>query len=298
MKNRVRYTQNDVVKEQFYKMPKFLFREDFKDLSNNARVLYCHLKDRHSLSMENKWINKNKEVYLIYTREDMADMLGCSLPTIRKAVKQLKNHGLIEEERMGINKANRIYLTAINLENTGQKESFTPDSNNVSVLNEKMFLSGVKDIYGLDGKFFSGNKTDINKTDVINQSINQYMKDSTDLRENAREMVSEQIDYIALRDMYPYNNVIDDILEIMTDVMNSNKETIRVNQEEKPVEVVKSMFKKLDFNHIQYVLSCFESQVVKANNVRAYLITSLYNAPMTINAYYKNLVNHDMANNW
>ncbi len=71
MNNRIRYTVNDIENSQFYQMPKFLFRGEFKDLSNNARVLYCHLKDRHKLSMKNKWINKDNEVYLIYTREDM-----------------------------------------------------------------------------------------------------------------------------------------------------------------------------------------------------------------------------------
>lgn len=57
----------------------------------------------------------------------MADMIGVSQPTLRKAIEQLKQFGLMEEERMGLNQANRIYLTAIDLENSGLKESFSPE---------------------------------------------------------------------------------------------------------------------------------------------------------------------------
>ncbi|MGL6009163.1 MAG: replication initiator protein A, partial [Culicoidibacterales bacterium] len=38
--------------EQFYKMPKWLFSDKFKKLSNDARVAYVLLKDRHSLSLK------------------------------------------------------------------------------------------------------------------------------------------------------------------------------------------------------------------------------------------------------
>ena len=58
-----------------YQMPKFLFEGEFKALSNNARVLYTLLRDRHDLSLQNHWVNENNEVFLIYSREEMADML-------------------------------------------------------------------------------------------------------------------------------------------------------------------------------------------------------------------------------
>ena len=101
--NYTRYTVNDVAKGRFYQMPKFLFvGEVKKGLSNDAKVLYSLLKDRHELSIRNNWVNERHEVFLIYTREDMADMLGCSQPTLRKSIKQLQSCGLMEEERMVI----------------------------------------------------------------------------------------------------------------------------------------------------------------------------------------------------
>lgn len=81
-----RYTTADVAKGRFYQRPKVLFGGELKQgLSNDAKVLYSLLKDRHELCLQNNWVNADKEFYLVYTREDMADMLGCSQPTLRKS---------------------------------------------------------------------------------------------------------------------------------------------------------------------------------------------------------------------
>ena len=66
-------------------MPKFLFEGEFKTLSNNARILYSILRDRHDLSLQNRWINEQNEVYLIYTRKNMEEMLGLADKTVKKA---------------------------------------------------------------------------------------------------------------------------------------------------------------------------------------------------------------------
>lgn len=135
------------------------------------------------------------------------------------------------------------------------------------------------------------------KITTENISINLH-GEGLDNHKNIRAYIENQIEFDVLKDRYPHNNVINDMLEVMVDIMCSSAPTIRVNKEDKPVEIVKSQFMKLDFGHIEYVLRSFESQTIKAANVRAYLATALYNAPMTINAYYSNLVSHDLANNF
>ncbi|MEG0895676.1 MAG: replication initiator protein A, partial [Oscillospiraceae bacterium] len=126
-----RYTLNDVENNLFFQMPKFLFEGDLKSkLSNDAKVLYSLLRDRHELSIKNGWINEKNEVYLIYTRNDLCDMLGCSQPTLRKALEQLKDFNLMDEERQGLNRPNLIYLNYYYLqstETTGVKQSFIPE---------------------------------------------------------------------------------------------------------------------------------------------------------------------------
>ena len=85
-----RYTKDHLTQSLFYQLPKFLFVEPLKStLSNDAKILYSLLRDRHSLSLANGWCNSRGEVYLICTRSEMCDLLGCSLPTVRKIVKEL-----------------------------------------------------------------------------------------------------------------------------------------------------------------------------------------------------------------
>lgn len=176
MNKRVRYTVTDVRNNRFFQMPKFLFEGEFKEkLNNDSKVLYSLLRDRHELSLMNNWVNVNNEVFLIYSREDMADMLGVSQPTLRKAIKQLKQSGLMEEERIGLNKANRIYLTAVDIESPGVKDSFTPECKELSDRNEKNFQSERKFSFSQECKKLSPNDTNINNIEFSNtdiQSIN------------------------------------------------------------------------------------------------------------------------------
>ena len=128
MANRVRYTVDSIINNRFYQMPKFLFEGELIALNNDSRVLYSLLKDRHELSLTNGWINEKGEVYLIYTRKDMEYMLGLSDKTVKKAIDQLKEYGLVEEEKQGLNRPNLIYLTTISVENQGIGNSPTPES--------------------------------------------------------------------------------------------------------------------------------------------------------------------------
>lgn len=140
-----------------------------------------------------------------------------------------------------------------------------------------------------------------NKSKVIklNQSIDP---DTTDRTDNSTKNCSleERAEYLEIiRDNIEYEYQtekvkIDEIVEIMLDVICSGRETIRVNGEEMPHEVVKSRFLKLDSSHIDYVLSAMKNSAPNVRNIRAYLITALYNAPITIDNYYSALVNHNM----
>ena len=61
-----------------------------------------------------------------------------------------------------------------------------------------------------------------------------------------------------------------------------------------PAEVVRSKFLKLQYSHIEYVLFCMERNTTKVNNIKKYLLAALFNAPSTIDGYYRAEVNHDM----
>ena len=70
---------------------------------------------------------------------------------------------------------------------------------------------------------------------------------------------------------------------------------LTINQEEMHTEVVKSRFLKLNSEHIRYVMDCLDKNTTVVGNIRAYMLSALFNAPVTISQYYSNLVNHDFA---
>ncbi|MDD4433539.1 MAG: DUF6017 domain-containing protein, partial [Parabacteroides sp.] len=72
------------------------------------------------------------------------------------------------------------------------------------------------------------------------------------------------------------------------------RKTIRIAGEDYPYSLVKSKFLKLNSSHLQYVIGCMEKNTTKVANIKAYLITALYNAPNTISHYFTAEVNHDI----
>ena len=112
--SRVRYTRQSVVNNVFYQLPRFLFSDEFAELSNDAKVLYSILRNRHELSLKNGWYDENEDVYLYFKREDMQNMLRLSIKPIIKAMNSLKAFGLLEEVKQGLGKPNKIYLLSVN----------------------------------------------------------------------------------------------------------------------------------------------------------------------------------------
>lgn len=110
-----------------------------------------------------------------------------------------------------------------------------------------------------------------------------------------KEAFKKQIEYdILIRDRTD-GKELDELVEIATEVLTSTAETIRVNREERPAELVKGQYRKLNMFHIQYVLNCLQKTETKARNIRAVMITALYNAVNTIGAYYGNLYQYHSA---
>ena len=77
--------------------------------------------------------------------------------------------------------------------------------------------------------------------------------------------------------------------------MSSTASTIRIGKEVLPAETVKRRFLQLDSSHIEYVIDSLKQTTTKINNIRAYLLTALYNAPVTIGPYYSAAVRHDFG---
>ena len=127
------------------------------------------------------------------------------------------------------------------------------------------------------------------------QSINPDGMDVIDERERYEELIREnlEIDILSQDPHYDIDRV-NELVEIMLDAVCSKSPTIRINGEDMPQQVVKSRFLKLDSSHIEYVLHAMDECPSDIRNIRAYLLTTLYNASLTMDNYYSALVNHDM----
>lgn len=111
MSNFKRITIQEFEKERFYKLYKFLFEDDyFKKLSDSSKIAYCIFRDRFELSKMNNWIDESGNVYLIFTTKDLCNLLNCGTQKVTKIKKELENFNLLEQERMGLNKPNKIYI--------------------------------------------------------------------------------------------------------------------------------------------------------------------------------------------
>ena len=113
---------SEVKNNAFYQFPQWLLDEEYKDLSIRAKIMYMLIFDRRTLSIQNKWHDKNGDVFIYFTNQQFMELLNCNEKTVIKAKKELQDFGLIKEERQGVNKPNRLYISG-SVESTRQEVS-------------------------------------------------------------------------------------------------------------------------------------------------------------------------------
>lgn len=111
---------------------------------------------------------------------------------------------------------------------------------------------------------------------------------------HCREDVKERIEYEILAEQYHGNDYLEAIVELMVETLCSAKRNIRVAGDELPAEVVKERLMQVDSEIVGFVLDCLKMNTTKIRNIKQYLLTTLYNAPVTIGSHFTSLVNHDL----
>jgi hypothetical protein len=111
--------------------------------------------------------------------------------------------------------------------------------------------------------------------------------------DETREIVMENIEYDILVQRYEKAQ-LDEIVELMTETLCSQKQSLVIAGDEYPSEIVRKKLLKVDSTHIEYVLDCLKQNTTYVHNIKKYMLAALFNAPSTISSYYSALVNHDM----
>lgn len=133
-------------------------------------------------------------------------------------------------------------------------------------------------------------KESITKKQSTNYLINQSLTD--DGIDKMKCEIGSRIGYKRL--ISNYGDIVDGIVDIMLDVYSSTG-TVQICNQAKPIRLVQRVFDKLDEVTVEYVLDCFKvaSSHNPIRNIKKYLLSALYNAPMTSDAYYSAEVNYD-----
>ena len=210
------------------------------------------------------------------------------------ALRELEDHGYLIRHRQRDAKG-RMRNTVFEIYE--QPQPVSPHRENPDVDNPDMDNPHMENPHG-------ENPAQLNTNQVINnqrnnslnkyQSINLDGMDRMDEREQYRELIRDNLEIdIRSQDRHYDLDRVNEIVEIMLDAVCSTSPTIRINGEDMPQPVVKSRFLKLDSGHIDYVLQAMNDCPSDIRNIRAYLLTALYNASLTIDNYYSARVNYD-----
>ncbi|XVG95672.1 replication initiator protein A [Eubacteriales bacterium KG125] len=291
----------------FFRIPKLLFTDPiFSKLSSDAKVLYGILLDRVNLSMKNNWIDEENKVYIIFTIEEIAEIMCCATQKATKILQELddkKGIGLVEKKRLGLGKPNILYVknfiiqeikekTHIQEEITNQelcKSQFKNDENhnsrNVNFTKQELCKSQC-------------NKTNLNKTEYSDTEYNNTSPISPSEEKNIKgdllsqkqnmemeeiiKILKQNIDYAFLvKEQSKDKEKIDLIIKVMAEAIQG-KTDIRINRRMIDFETVKEQFLSLQKEHINYVLLVLDENKRKITNLRAYLLSLLYNSPVNI----------------
>lgn len=155
------YFKNEVEKYQYFQLPKWLFKEPYKELSNNAKIMYALLYNRLDLSLESQWHDRDGKVFMYFTTVEFCKGLGCSEKTVTKTKKELVEAGLLREVRQGLTKPNRLYILGPRVFKSDISEPQNLPSRNVK--NTALVTQKVQTI-----------KTDTIKIDIDNNKLSIY----------------------------------------------------------------------------------------------------------------------------
>ena len=388
------FYNDDSDQYSFYRIPKLLFTEEyFSSLSCEAKVLYGLMLDRISLSLKNKWFDEQNRAYIIFTIEDVMELLNCKSQKAVKIMKELDAEdgiGLIEKIRQGFGKPNIIYVKNFMIKEAEEQQqqfqqnelpkncenqnsviqnpadfsttvdgenqnsvmrksadfSIVDSENQNSVMgkpadfnttvdgeNQNSVMGKPADFSTVDGENQNSvmrNPADFSTVDSENQNSvivkikNQECRKSkpnytdyskTDISKNNpiylsktglldemytyKNVVKKNINYTCFENDWSYDiKMIDELIDLIVEIMTlPDAVTVRIGGVEKKAALVKSQFMKLKKAHIEYVMNCLKKNTTKIANIRAYLLTTLYNAPLTMDSYYQAKVNYDLYGN-
>lgn len=237
--------------------------------------------------------------------DTICKITGMSRPRATRTINSLVSKGIVKKQRRGLTKPNLYTIadypamwSAAGVEERRElldtEIPYTSDQ-----LVEELVRRGVltKDQIADNkkGSDSAATDTDPNGRFDIFSTISNCTNKSTERQEYPMQSIKELFEYDVLVQRQEYGtDDLDSVMDIIYDALNTTKDTIRINGEDKPAEVVRSKLLKLDATDIEYAIEKFRSVTDRIKNPRAYMLTILYGAKEQRSLDVTNDVSHDL----
>lgn len=241
----------------FYRIPKVLFTDpSYRRISSDAKILYGLMLDRMGLSVRNGWLDEYNRVFIFFTLEDALEYLCCGHTKAVSLFGELDKAGLIERKKQGQGKPTKIYV-----------KNFV---RNAEVLTSEKRKSKVPQSGSQDFQKTASNNTEIKDTELSDTEPSIHparglpedkspAADAMDTMRVYRQIIMENIEYDITRRQLGYDaDILDEIVDIMVDTVCSTKPMIRIGGQDFPLEVVKSRLLKLNSEHVDNRVACYD----------------------------------------
>lgn len=236
-----------------------------------------------------------------YTTRGLAAICKEGVDSIGGALKELENAGYIVRNRLRDSKGRItdteyvIYEQPQKKPDSDKQDTAYPDTENPDMDEPDTDEPCTGNPAQLITNQSSTHKSSTQRSNPDQSNpVQQDGRDEMDIKaiNRTRIEIMEQIEYEAI--VEPYNrDMLDEIVELMTEVLCSTRERIMVSGEELPAQYVKDRLRKLNCHHIEFVFESLRKKRTEVHNVKKYMLATLFNAPITIDHYYDALVRHE-----
>ncbi|MGN0251650.1 MAG: DUF6017 domain-containing protein, partial [Oliverpabstia sp.] len=307
----------------FIRIPRMLLTEEtFSSLTLQSKMLYSVLLDRMSLSMKNGWFDEENRVYIIYQISEIQSDLGFSKRKAMDYLAELETFGLVQKKKRGFGLPSIIYVKSFLIQKDYSRSIETGTSMGKQILSRSTDFrtsdaikctsrgsgSGTSEVIKLTPLEVQesaplNNKTntnhiyqsDIKSNHILSADADEMRCDPADIIKAYEKIIKDNIEYDALLQANRFDEeLVQGIFELILETVVSQSETILIASEKYPAALVKSKFLKLNYMHIDYVISCMKKNTTRVKNIKKYLLATLFNAPTTMEGYYRAEVNADM----
>lgn len=230
--------------------------------------------------------NKLQDGFFYSTRENIEKETTLSPHQQRQAIKTLVNKGLVEIVEKDMPKKTyykineeKVYKFLL------ETDLDFPDVKKIDDKTLKNLTTSDEEIEHQEIKNFEINNNNINNNKNNNNILSNLISTTSDEMEqiNYEQIFKRNIEYGVLIQDSRTKELLQNIVDIAVETLNTTKKEIYINSEPKSIDIVRSQLLKLNPMHIQYVINCLQQNKKDVKSIKSYILTTLYNAVNTMN---------------